>query len=194
MNYERFVLPALRVCADRIEVVLMEYLWSQLRLLYESSISQPEDITATVRLKLKSACFNYTQTLSHLCLNGYFSMRPINMYFLWFSVFLPLLFSKENAPITVSTEAEEQVWRPIRHICLTMSDHKKGRRMLFAIDKHLAGLRTYVDAFGTGDDHYVQTGASHQRMGVRRARFAGSAHLATLLLPRSSRSTFRAFP
>ena len=161
-----------RRCAD---------LFAQLRITYVSSKKEGTDVTAPVRLALKSSSFAYCRTVEKLVRIGWFTSKPINLYFVYLSVFLPVLFSQTNYPQQVhgnhkltndaarltrrwppqvSTQLEEQIWRPIRDALTTMTDRKKGRRSLYVIAKHLMSLTKYVDVFGTKHDNYIREGAS----------------------------------
>ena len=160
-----------RRCAD---------LFAQLRITYVSSKKEGTDVTAPVRLALKSSSFAYCRTVEKLVRIGWFTSKPINLYFVYLSVFLPVLFSQTNYPQQVqntnltndvarltrraieqvSTQLEEQIWRPIRDALSTMTDRKKGRRSLYVIAKHLMSLTKYVDVFGTAHDNYIREGAS----------------------------------
>ena len=78
-----------RRCAD---------LFAQLRITYVSSKKEGTDVTAPVRLALKSSSFAYCRTVEKLVRIGFFTSKPINLYFVYLSVFLPVLFSQTNYP------------------------------------------------------------------------------------------------
>ena len=92
---------------------------------------------------------------------------------MYISVFLPLTFCREEHPSRFSTQFEEQIWRPIRDCCLTLTDHHKGRRTLYQISKHMAALDTHLFAFGTSHDSCVRTGKSVISKAERKYRTRG---------------------
>ena len=90
-------------------------------------------------------------------------------------MFLPLTFCKKEHPSRFSTQFEEQIWRPIRDCCLTLTDHHKGRRTLYQISKHLASLDTHGFAYATNQDSSVSTGKSAITKAERKFKLRGEA-------------------
>ena len=105
MKFERIVLPPIE--ASKGAVNEAKLLFSCLRIMFVCVSADPDQIDKKMELRYRSASFAYGSVLEHLQGLGFFSDRVFNLYYVYARVFLPMLYSKANAPKLVSTQYNE---------------------------------------------------------------------------------------
>lgn len=115
-----------------------QFLLFCLRIIYVCISADEGSITKPLRLLLKAATFGWGRLTEHLQHSAFFTDKVFNLYFVYMSVFLPFLFSAQNAPRKVSTQYNEALWGPIRRLLESRGRHA-NRVSLLQIAEHLAG-------------------------------------------------------
>ena len=81
MEYESYLLEAMKLCPDVVDAQLCEYTFTCLRTIYICISTPADQLDDAVRLQLKAACLAYGTTVTTLCENGYFDPnRCCNLY------------------------------------------------------------------------------------------------------------------